>query len=1263
MAAKKTDTKRPIESYEHRDKERVNNPPVGLVTPQTDPDAGQTKKRYAYDPHLDPQLVWAGKAEHTSFAVPTISLHVHERIDPRTIIEAVKKRNGSGGAEQLSLFEEERREPLRQAVEFYQHKHGWTNRLIAGDSLLVMNSLLEKEGMAGKVQMIYLDPPYGIKYGSNFQPFVNKRDVKDGKDEDLTSEPEQIRAFRDTWELGIHSYLTYLRDRLLLARELLTESGSIFVQIGDENVHRVRCLMDEVFGAENHMCIIPFIKTSGKGAKYLDVINDYLLWYAKKSDQLKYNQLYQLRSKKTMDTAYNWIELPTGEFRKLTRTELDGEAPIPEGMRFVSGAMISQSGGESSRFPVEVNGETYLPSSGTFWKTNLEGMENLKRARRLVAVGKTLAYKRYAEDFPVVAITNWWGDTKESTYAADKVFVVQTYTKVIERCLLMTTDPGDLVFDPTCVRKGTRVWCVRDGGNPPIVPPHAGGRSLPACGEGRGGAGRGEASWEGATLRPIESIQPGDWVLGHDGQPHRVVRVIRRPYRGRMIGIRHEKADATLWLSADHKVLAKRRPRSLGGHNDWSGIPPVLRGRSKTLRREMTPPERKLWTVLRNGQAGFTFRRQHPIGRYIADFYSRDAQLVVEVDGVLAHSSEEALAHDQARDAYLRELGLEVLRVPAREVLSNLEGVYETIRHACQLQLSVEKAEWVEAQDLAVGDWVFFGPQRVAVRIAELHTQETEEELYDLEVEDAHSFITELCVVHNCGSGTAAYVAEQWGRRWITCDTSRVAITIARQRLMTAVFDYYELAHPQEGVGSGFKYKTVPHVTLKSIANNPEIDGIYARLHPAVAAALAELNAALHGQPVKFQVTQGGRAGQFVDFAAPDEATFTMPAGQVVKVNELVEWEVPFTFPADWPEKAREPFERFHQARRTLQKEIDAAIARHAPQETLYDQPFVDRKKVRVTGPFTVEAVPAPAVKSVDEILEEKPQPADTSITRSGETLRQAEWRDELLRTGIRGKNGQYIRFARLEPLPGCRWLHAEGETRPSDEGANTVRETAPAYDPMRVVVSFGPEYGPLEQRQVEHAWQEARMLSPQPKLLIFAAFQFDPEAAKDIDEMKPELAGMQFLKVQMNADLLTDDLKKKRASNESFWLIGQPDVELRKAEDGWFVVEVHGFDYYNTKTGAIESGGKDKIAMWMLDTDYDGRCLYPRQVFFPMAGEKEGWAKLARNLKAEIDEDLIKAYSGTVSLPFAPGEHKRIAVKIVDDRGIESLKVMELPI
>ena len=434
-----------------------------------------------------------------------------------------------------------------------------------------------------------------------------------------------------------------------------------------------------------------------------------------------------------------------------------------------------------------------------------------------------------------------------------------------------------------------------------------------------------------------------------------------------------------------------------------------------------------------------------------------------------------------------------------------------------------------------------------------------------------------------CGSGTTAFVAEQWGRRWITCDTSRVALTLAKQRLMTAVFDYYELAHPSEGVGSGFKYKTVPHVSLKSIANNPDI---------------------------------------------------------------------------------REGMSR---------ERIDAAIARHAPQETLYDQPFVDRKKHRVSGPFTVEAVPAPAVKSVEDLLEGAPpacaeasagrQPADASIARSGETLRQGEWRDELLRAGIRGKAGQHIRFARLEPLPGCRHLHADGETRPNDAGADQVREVGAASEVQRIVVAFGPEHAPLEQRQVAQAIEEAQTLVPKPKLIVFAAFQFDPEAAKDIDET--HWPGVTLLKAQMNADLLTDDLKKKRASNESFWLIGQPDVQVQriaKGEDkGKLRVSVHGFDYYNTKTGGIESGGEDKIAVWLLDTDYDGRSLYPRQVFFPMAGAKEGWARLAKNLKAEIDEELIEAYRGTVSLPFEPGAHRRIAVKIVDDRGIESLKVTEI--
>ena len=411
-----------------------------------------------------------------------------------------------------------------------------------------------------------------------------------------------------------------------------------------------------------------------------------------------------------------------------------------------------------------------------------------------------------------------------------------------------------------------------------------------------------------------------------------------------------------------------------------------------------------------------------------------------------------------------------------------------------------------------------------------------------------------------CGSGTTAHVAEQWGRRWITCDTSRVAIAIARQRLMTANYDYYELAHPDEGVGAGFRYRSVATVSARTLGYD-------------------------------------------------------------------------------------EP-----------------------PNETmLYDQPVIDRAKARVTGPFTVEAVPAPTVKPLDDLeaFEEKQpaEPADGSVARSGSTVRQADWRDALFKTGIRGKAGQHISFARLEPSPGTRWLHAEGETRPDSTGSEHVHEPATAYDSARVVVSFGPDHAPLEQRQVELAIEEAQSLVPKPKVIVFAAFQFDPEAAKDIDEVR--WPGVTLLKAQMNADLLTDDLKKKRASNESFWLIGQPDVAVERVEDGQHVgklrVSVQGFDYYNTHTGEVESGGSDRIALWMLDPDYDGRSLFPRQVFFPMAGKQDGWTKLARNLKAEIDEELIEAYRGTVSLPFEAGRNNRVAVKIVDDRGIESLKIVEV--
>lgn len=351
---------------------------------------------------------------------------------------------------------------------------------------------------------------------------------------------------------------------------------------------------------------------------------------------------------------------------------------------------------------------------------------------------------------------------------------------------------------------------------------------------------------------------------------------------------------------------------------------------------------------------------------------------------------------------------------------------------------------------------------------------------------------------------------------------------------------------------------------------------------------------------------------------------------------------MPFDFPEDWPSAAREAFDAFHTARQAMQKKMDASIAAHAPQETLYDKPQINRDKLRITGPFTVEAVPFATVLSLDET--EQPRDADTAIARSGESARQHGWRDELLKSGIRGKSGQILSFAELETLPGTTYLHLTGSMADSAE---------------RIVVSFGPEHAALEQRQVALALNEAETLRPAPKFIIFAAFAFDPEAAKDIDQTN--WPGVTLLKAQMNTDLLTEDLKKKQRGNHSFWLMGQPDVAVRKRKDGKYEVEVHGFDYFDTRSGELESGGKKKIAMWMLDTDYDERSLFPRQVFFPMAGGKDGWNKLKRTIRAELDETRLDKLHGTVSLPFEIGANRRIAVKIVDDRGIESLKVVPL--
>ena len=438
----------PVEDYEHNDAHRTNNPPAGLAHLDRD----ETPVRsLQYDPHLDPQLVWAGKAERETVEVPAPSIHVHEELSAQKIIGSVRRQRL-----QESLFDVDELDPDK-AVEFYQHEMQWSNRMILGDSLMVMASLLDRERMAGQVQCIFVDPPYGIQYKSNFQARLGDTEVTDRREEDLTREPEMIQAYRDTWELGVHSYLTYLRDRFDLSRELLSDSGSIFVQISAENVHRVRCLMDEIFGSQNFVTEIAYQKTTGAGSPNevltsLPPVFDYIVWYAKNKSEMKYRQIYlEKQVGGSGASLYTQVELADGSTRPLSAEERAG-ALLPEGARaFGLGDLTSASGSDKTRYPVVIDGREYRPNPGV-WKTDEEGMQRLIAAGRVRATsGKKLGYVRYLDDFPGYPLNNIWTDTVgQNQFDGEKRYVVQTALKAIQRCLLMASDPGDLVLDPTC---------------------------------------------------------------------------------------------------------------------------------------------------------------------------------------------------------------------------------------------------------------------------------------------------------------------------------------------------------------------------------------------------------------------------------------------------------------------------------------------------------------------------------------------------------------------------------------------------------------------------------------------------------------------------------------------------------------------------------------------------------------------------------------------------------------------------------------------
>jgi adenine-specific DNA-methyltransferase len=462
---KKADRPTPVESIRHKDT-RKNIPTEELRDFVEESETELKTMLYPRDPSLDPQLVWKGKDEQDrkDLAVPVVPIYIQEKIHPQAIIDSLPRKERESGAPDLFADFNGLPEEFDQRVDFYRHEGHWSNRMILGDSLLVMTSLAEKEGLKGKVQCIYIDPPYGIKFGSNWQVSTRKRDVKDGKAEDASRQPEQVRAFRDTWKLGIHSYLSYLRDRLVVARELLTETGSIFVQIGDENVHLVRCMMDEILGSENFISHTVFQKTGGFGGSRTGAIIDHLLWYAKSSAQAKIKALYLERQVPPLDDPYYvMLELEDGSIRRMSSEERKRETSLPLRSRVFRYGPLTSDG--KTNLPQEVVFESrkYLPPANSHWKVTLAGFQQLKHAGRLIRVGNNLGHKLFWDYFPAQRIDNVWLDTQSGGFGDPKLYVVQTTNLVIQRCLLMTTDPGDLVLDPTC-GSGTTAYVAEQWG-------------------------------------------------------------------------------------------------------------------------------------------------------------------------------------------------------------------------------------------------------------------------------------------------------------------------------------------------------------------------------------------------------------------------------------------------------------------------------------------------------------------------------------------------------------------------------------------------------------------------------------------------------------------------------------------------------------------------------------------------------------------------------------------------------------------------------
>ena len=967
-----------VKDYRHDSSTRKNNPPAGIAgqgrTPKT------PKQEYAYNPHLspilrsdpngdvdkihellqkaqhetltpeeiekianalkhhEPWLEWTGKQEAKSFTVDPVALHVHERVSTKAILKVAERENV-----QRNLFADPQ-QTYDKAVEFYKHDVDWTNRLILGDSLMVMSSLAQREDLAGKVQMIYIDPPYGIKFSSNFQPTVFQRDVKD-RDQDLTREAEQIKAYRDTWTLGIHSYLAYLRDRLIVAKDLLTDSGSIFVQISDENVHRVRTIMDEVFGSENFIDQITCKVTSGTRQKIgLRRISDFILWYSKDSEHRKFRRLY-VEKMLGEDSTFKGIELEDGTRRSMTKSERENPLSLPAHSRALRVLPMHSQGAGDNQWR-EFEGKKWGIPTTAHWRHSQEGFVRLSKTGRIQSGKSVLEAIYYFDDFGVSEITTTWNDTGPEI---NKDYVVQTSTKIIERCLLISTDPGDLVLDPTC------------------------------------------------------------------------------------------------------------------------------------------------------------------------------------------------------------------------------------------------------------------------------------------------------------GSGTTALVAEKWGRRWITIDTSRVSIALARQRLLTASFEYYKLKDEANGVDGGFVNKTVPHIMLKDIANNTALDPIFAKYEPILNKKLETLNNVLAEVTDDIRTTLQAKLAEKERRDGKKSITDADRRRWLLPETDWQEWEVPFDTDPDWTEPLQNALTDYRKAWRAKMDEVNQCIADASDGEELVDQPEVDSKRIRVSGPFTVEAVqPSEEYLDMESPIGGEPDDLDDTFdhtnTEGHEDVNAEAYLDKMVRLlredGVKFPDDKKQKFATLEPLE-ADVLHAEG----SWENGESDR---------RVAVAFGPEHGPVTVMQVEDCLPIASRLGYDE--LVFAGFSFDG-AAQTIIQNNPN-PRVHIHMANVSPDVVMDDLLKETSTTQLFTVFGLPRTTLEKTDNGEYIITMEGVDVYNPVDNTVSSAGADKVAAWFVDSDYDGRTFCITQAFFP---DKTAWDKIARDLKGVIDTENFEAFSGTESLPFPAGEHKCVAVKVIDPRGNEVMRVHEL--